>query len=102
MLSIEKREASQCIVGKIKTYLRLKILSKGGGSLSYSGFVPIVLLVITQMIINLINSGRKEALMEQLKKVKIVFKTVMVSTMQTLWAIGTSAVAGDVLKEFVF
>lgn len=42
---------------------------------------------------------RKEMLMEQIKKVKIVTKMTLLSLIQTLWAIGTSVVAGDVLTQ---
>lgn len=42
---------------------------------------------------------RKEALMEQIKKVKIVNKMTLLSIIETLWAIGTSVVAGDVLTH---
>lgn len=42
---------------------------------------------------------RKEMLMEQIKKVKIVTKMTLLSVIQTLWAIGTSVVAGDVLTQ---
>ncbi len=47
-------------------------------------------------MINLTNNG-KEAIMEQLKKVKIAFKLGFNSILETFWAIGASVVAGDVL-----
>jgi len=37
--------------------------------------------------------------MEQIKKVKMVFKLGLTSIMETFWAVGTSAVAGDVLLK---
>lgn len=37
--------------------------------------------------------------MEQIKKVKIVIKMTLLSIIETLWAIGTSVVAGDVLTQ---
>jgi hypothetical protein len=46
---------------------------------------------------NFIKIERKEAHMEQNKKVKIVTKMTLLSVIQTLWTIGTSVVAGDVL-----
>jgi len=37
--------------------------------------------------------------MEQIKKVKMVYKLGLTSIMETFWAVGTSAVAGDVLLK---
>jgi len=71
----------------------------GGDSLSCSSFVPVALLIVIRLLINLYNNERKEALMEQIKKVKIAIKLGLTSIMETFWAIGTSAVAGDVLLK---
>ena len=37
--------------------------------------------------------------MEQIKKVKMAIKLGLTSIMETFWAVGTSAVAGDVLLK---
>jgi hypothetical protein len=37
--------------------------------------------------------------MEQMKKVKMAIKLGLTSIMETFWAVGTSAVAGDVLLK---
>jgi hypothetical protein len=54
---------------------------------------------VIRLLINLYNNERKEALMEQIKKVKIAIKLGLTSIMETFWAVGTSAVAGDVLLK---
>ena len=48
---------------------------------------------------NFIKIERKEALMEQIKKVKIAIKMTLLSIIETLWTIGTSVVAGEVLSQ---
>ncbi len=48
---------------------------------------------------NLFNNIRKEVFMEQFNKVKMAIKLGLFSIMETFWAIGTSAVAGDVLLK---
>lgn len=39
--------------------------------------------------------------MKQIKKVKIAIKFRLMHTLSTLWTIGTSIVAGDVLKPLL-
>lgn len=58
--------------------------------------VPIALLILIRLLINLFNNERKEVFMEQIKKVKMALKIRLSSIMETFWAIGTSAVAGDI------
>lgn len=51
------------------------------------------------MLINKLKNNKKEVFMEHIKKVKIGLKKGFISIIETLWTIGTSIVAGDVLKN---
>jgi len=51
------------------------------------------------MFITELKNNEKEVFIEHIKKVKIVLKKGFVSIVETLWTIGASIVAGDVLKD---
>ncbi len=72
-----------------------------------NGFVPVAFLVISliisRFILNLITDKKKETDMEQVKKrvnkVRTIVMNGLTSTIETVWAIGTSIAGTDVLKE---
>jgi hypothetical protein len=72
-----------------------------------NGFVPVAFLVISLIILRFILSQitykKKEKDMEQVKKRDNKVKTIVMngvkSTIETVWAIGTSIAGTDVLKE---
>jgi hypothetical protein len=76
---------------------KIKIHPFGGDALGYDGFVSVALLFLLFSIINNLKFKRKEPFMKQIKKVKIAIKFRFNLTISTLWTIGTSIVAGDVL-----
>jgi len=72
-----------------------------------NGFVPVAFLVISliisRFILSQITYKKKETDMEQVKKrdnkVKAIVMNGVKSTIETVWAIGTSIAGTDVLKE---
>jgi uncharacterized membrane-anchored protein YhcB (DUF1043 family) len=72
-----------------------------------NGFVPVAFLVISLIILRFILSQltnkKKETDMEQVKKRVNKVRTIVIngvkSTIETVWAIGTSIAGTDVLKE---
>lgn len=80
--------------------------SLGVASLHCNGFVPVAFLVISLIILKFILSQltnkKKETDMEQVKrrvnKVRTRVMNGVTSTIETVWAIGTSIAGTDVLK----
>lgn len=60
----------------------------------------VVSLVVVQTMLNLKISKRKEILMKQVKTFTNSIKTVIISSIETIWAIGTSITATVVLTFF--
>lgn len=71
-----------------------------------NGFVPaaflVISLIILRFILNQITDKKKEINMDQVKRsgnnLRTKIKNGVISTIETVWAIGTSIAGTDVLK----